>query len=129
VPVNTEEILEAAEQMAASGLRVLAFAERRLPAQPVDLSPDSVEQDLTIIGLVGMGDPIRNEAAEAVEICRQAGITTIMITGDHPVTARALAQELRILEEDQSVFTGRELAETSPEALLSYVDRVRVWRA
>jgi P-type Ca2+ transporter type 2C len=126
-PVNTDEILQAAEQMAARGLRVLAFAERQWPAQPVDLSPERIEQDLMIIGLVGIGDPIRSEAAEAVETCRRAGITTIMITGDHPVTAKAIAQELRILDEDQSVFTGRELAETSPEALLNYVDRVRVY--
>jgi Ca2+-transporting ATPase len=126
-PVNPEEFFKAAERMAALGLRVLAFAVRRWPAKPVDLTPESVERDLTIIGLAGIGDPIRKEAAEAVETCRQAGITTVMITGDHPATARAIAEELGILQEHQFVLSGRELAEMGEETLLSRIDRVRVY--
>ena len=80
------------------GLRVLAFGMRRWRAQPVELTPDAVEKDLTFIGLVGIGDPIRKEAAEAIEMSRRAGIATTMITGDHPVTAKAVAKELGILD-------------------------------
>lgn len=126
-PVDRDDLLHAAEKMAGLGLRVLAFAVRQWPAQPVDLSPESVERDLTIIGLTGIGDPIRPEAAEAVATCRQAGIVTVMITGDHPMTARAIAAELGILDKHHSVLTGRELAEASEETLLSHTDRVRVY--
>jgi Ca2+-transporting ATPase len=124
---RSEEVIEAAQQMAALGLRVLAFAVRRWPAQPVDLTPESVERDLRILGLAGIGDPVRREAAEAVETCHQAGITTVMITGDHPVTARAIAKELRILHAEESLLTGRELAEMSEETLRSRVDKARVY--
>ena len=125
--VKPQEVFNAAEEMAALGLRVLAFAARRLPTTPVDITHEAVEKDLTIIGLVGIGDPIRNEAAEAIETCRQAGITSIMITGDHPVTARAIAKELGILREHQSILTGRELAELAEEELAGRADSVRVY--
>lgn len=125
--VKPEEIFNASVEMAALGLRVLTFAMRRWPTIPVDLIPEAVEKDLTIIGLVGIGDPIRKEAAEAIATCRQAGITTIMITGDHPMTARAIAKELGILREHQSILTGRELAELTEEELAGRVDSVRVY--
>ena len=127
VPVVPDELIRAAENMAALGLRVLAFGMRRWSAQPVNLSPGAVEKDLTIIGLVGIGDPIRKEAAEAIETCQRAGITTVMITGDHPVTARAIAKDLGMLREGQSVLTGRELAELSEEELAEQVDSLRVY--
>jgi Ca2+-transporting ATPase len=124
---NHPEVLEGAQQMAALGLRVLAFAARRWPAQPVNLTSESVERDLTILGLAGIGDPVRTEAADAVATCRQAGIATIMITGDHPVTARAIAKQLNILDGSDSVLTGRELAEASEAELLNHVDSIRVY--
>jgi Ca2+-transporting ATPase len=127
VTVKAEEVFHAAEEMAVLGLRVLAFAVRRWPATSLDLTPEALEKDLTIIGLVGMGDPIRKEAAEAIETCRQAGITTIMITGDHPVTAKAIAKELGVLQEHQSILTGRELAELAEEELAARVDSVLVY--
>jgi Ca2+-transporting ATPase len=126
-PVNTIEILRAAEDMAGHGLRVLAFAMRRLAEQPMDLSVQSVERDLTLLGLAGIGDPIRIEAADAVRTCQQAGITTIMITGDHPVTAKAVARQLYILGDEQSVLTGRELTESDDDEFLKNIDRVRVY--
>ena len=127
VTVKAEEVFHAAEEMAVLGLRVLAFAVRRWPATSLELTPEAMEKDLTIIGLVGMGDPIRKEAAEAIETCRQAGITTIMITGDHPVTAKAIAKELGVLQEHQSILTGRELAELAEEELAARVDSVLVY--
>ncbi len=125
--LNAGEVFHAAEEMAALGLRVLAFAVRRWPGPSIELSPESVEKDLTIIGLVGIGDPIRTEAAEAIRTCRQAGITTIMITGDHPITAKAMARELGLLHEGQSIMTGRELAELTEEELKDRAGSVRVY--
>ena len=125
--VTPGELFNAAEEMAAIGLRVLAFGMRRWREQPVELTPDAVEKDLTFIGLVGIGDPIRKEAAEAIEISRRAGISTTMITGDHPVTAKAVAKELGILDKDDSTWTGRELAKATEDELAQQVDSVRVY--
>jgi Ca2+-transporting ATPase len=125
--LDREEISDAAEKMAELGLRVLAFGTRHWPEYPADWSPEKVERELTIVGLAGIGDPIRREAVDAVEMCRKAGITTVMITGDHPATAAALAKELRILGEHQSVLTGRELADLSDSVLSSRIDNVSVY--
>jgi Ca2+-transporting ATPase len=108
-------------------LRVLAFAMRRWPAQPLDLEPASIEKDLTVLGLVGIGDPIRKEATAAIQICRRAGIVATMITGDHPVTAKAVAKELGILEQGGSIWSGRELANATEQELAAQVDSVRVY--
>jgi Ca2+-transporting ATPase len=126
-PLVPGEFSEAADEMAARGLRVLALALRRWPAVPVDLTPEVLESDLTVIGLVGIGDPVRAEAAEAVRMCQRAGIATVMITGDHPATAKAIATELGVLGERHSVLTGRELAAMTDEELLVRVDSVRVY--
>jgi len=125
--INPEEFFHAAEEMAALGLRVLALATRRWQAQPIELVPHIIENQLTILGLVGIGDPIRSEAAEAIATCRHAGIATIMITGDHPVTARAIAKEVGILEDHHSIVTGRELSDMSDEALNQRIDNIRVY--
>jgi Ca2+-transporting ATPase len=125
--VSVEVLLNAAEEMAATGLRVLAFGMRRWRAQPVEVTPAAVENDLTFIGLVGIGDPVRKEAAEAIEVSRRAGITTTMITGDHPVTAKAVAKELGILGMDDCTWTGRELANATDEELADQVESVRVY--
>ena len=98
------------ERMAGDGLRVLALGMRRWSALPDDVSPETVERDLTLLGLVGLVDPPRQEAREAVELCKSAGIVPVMITGDHPMTARAIARRLGILEEGGNALTGTELA-------------------
>jgi P-type Ca2+ transporter type 2C len=125
--LNGEEFLAAAEQMAALGLRVLAFAMRRWPPKPIEITTESVERGLTIIGLVGIGDPVRKEAADAIETCRQAGIATVMITGDHPVTARAIGNTLGLLRENRSVISGRDLAELTEEELSRRVESIAVY--
>ena len=84
------------ERMAADGLRVLALGMRRWSALPADVIPEVVERELTLLGLVGLLDPPRQEAREAVEMCQSAGIVPVMITGDHPVTAEAIARRLGI---------------------------------
>jgi Ca2+-transporting ATPase len=125
--LQPDELLQAAEQMARSGLRVLAFGMRRWSTQPPALTPDVVEKDLTIIGLAGIGDPIRKEAAEAIGICHSAGIATTMITGDHPVTANAVAKELGILDKEGRTWTGVDLTRATEKQLAAEVDTVRVY--
>jgi Ca2+-transporting ATPase len=88
----------AAERMAAAGMRVLAVAMRTLPAVPSPLEAEAVERELTFLGLVGLLDPPRPEARAAVEECLRAGIRVVMVTGDHPATARAIAAQVGITE-------------------------------
>lgn len=96
------------DRMANDGLRTLGVACRSFSAIPPDLSP-SIERELTLLGLVGIRDPARPEAAEAVRHAKEAGIRTIMITGDHALTAEAIARDLGILRAGQSAITGAEL--------------------
>ncbi|MDH5255344.1 MAG: cation-translocating P-type ATPase, partial [Gammaproteobacteria bacterium] len=116
-----------AERLAAGGQRVLAFAMKRLPELPAGLDPDDTERDLVFVGLAGLMDPPRPEAAPAVAACKAAGITPVMITGDHPATAKAVAARLGIIEPGARVITGRELAGLSPEALATELPQVRVY--
>ena len=126
-PLPVDELRAASERMAADGLRVLAVGMRRWPALPPPDDPAGVEHDLTLLGLVGLLDPPREEAREAVETCRQAGIVPVMITGDHPLTARAIARRLGIVDHSGEVLTGRELASLPAEALAQRVGHVRVY--
>jgi len=123
-PAETER---AAEQMAGDGLRVLAVAKRDWSHLPESLDPKHVERHLTFIGLVGLLDPPRAEAKEAVRLCRTAGITPVMITGDHPATARAIAERLEIAAPGAKVLTGRELERLSLEEFEAQVEHVRVY--
>ncbi|RII27175.1 MAG: ATPase [Geobacter sp.] len=126
-PYDREELHRASELMADQGLRVLALAIRRWEGVP-DLLETDAESELTLIGLVGMLDPPREEAVAAVALCRGAGITPVMITGDHPVTARVIARRVGILTDgSEMVLTGRELADLSLEELEREVERVRVY--
>ena len=126
-PVKREAILAQAERMAANGLRVLAVAFRKWPGLPDDLAPNQAERDLIFLGLVGLLDPPRPEAQEAVKLCQSAGITPVMITGDHPATARAIAVRLGIITNDDVVMTGQELAPLSIEEFEEHVERIRVY--
>ncbi|MDD5556512.1 MAG: HAD-IC family P-type ATPase [bacterium] len=101
----------AAEEMAARGLRVLAFAMKTVPADRRTIERGDVEEGLLLLGLQGMIDPPRDEAIEAVRACRSAGIRVKMITGDHALTARAVARRMGLIEgEEEPVHTGEELA-------------------
>jgi Ca2+-transporting ATPase len=126
-PIDAEGVRSEAERMAAEGLRVLAFACRSLDRVPDEVAPERVEAGLTLLGLVGLLDPPRAEAADAVRLCRTAGITPVMITGDHPATARAIAQRLAMVERDHAVLTGAQLAHLSDEALVQRAEHVRVY--
>jgi Ca2+-transporting ATPase len=124
-PFDVDEALAQAERMASQGLRVLAIAERRLAAPPAGI--DDAENDLSFLGLVGLMDPPRDEAAAAVAECLAAGIRPVMITGDHPATARAIAERLGIVGRGGRVITGVELAALSDAELAAQVDGIRVY--
>jgi Ca2+-transporting ATPase len=127
-PLDAAEALQAAAAMAQQGLRVLAVARRRLAADPSADSADAVESGLTLLGLIGLADPPRPEAAAAVAECRSAGIVPVMITGDHPATALAIARELGIAApDDTAVLTGTELAALDDAALAARVETTHVY--
>ena len=112
---NFEEAIKITnEQMAREALRVLAFGYKELDHKPVK---EELEKDLTFIGLYGMIDPPRMEAKAAVEKCKTAGIKTVMITGDHKITAIAIAKQLGILENENEAITGSELNKITDEDL------------
>jgi Ca2+-transporting ATPase len=126
--VDAVEIQRVNDRMSADGLRVLGIAMRTWDALPDDMSPEHVEAGLAILGLVGMMDPPREEAGEAVRLCKTAGIKPVMITGDHPLTATTIATRLGILEQDsRAVLTGRELDQLSLEEFEERVERIRVY--
>ncbi|HEY7452793.1 MAG TPA: cation-translocating P-type ATPase [Candidatus Limnocylindria bacterium] len=111
---------QAAQAMASDALRVLAVA--RKPGADLE----SADSDMTFLGLIGMIDPPRPEAADAVQTCREAGIKPVMITGDHPLTARAVASELGILTNGR-VISGQELDEMAPADLARDLDDIEVF--
>jgi len=127
IVLTPSTILEQADRMAADGIRVLAVAYRIWPDVPADLSPEIVERGLTFLGLAGLMDPPREEAGEAVALCKSAGIRPVMITGDHPATARAIAARLGIIENSDSVLTGQELSRLPVETFETRVDEIRVY--
>ena len=121
------QILAANESMAKDALRVLAIAYKEVRAdEPVD-DEETIERGLTLLGLIGMMDPPRDEAKEAVRICRQVQIRPIMITGDHKLTAVAVAAEIDIYREGDLVLTGDDLSRMSDEQFAEIVDRVSVY--
>jgi Ca2+-transporting ATPase len=118
------EIIRCAEEMASSGLRVIALAYKICDKFSM---PDS-ERDFIFLGLVGMIDPPRPEVKEAVEKCKQAGIKPIMITGDHKLTALAVAKEVGIIEKNYAeILTGEELDKMSDEELEQKVENISVY--
>jgi Ca2+-transporting ATPase len=123
-----DQILKTNEEMANQALRVLAIAYRALPkTETKEYDEEKLESDLVFIGLAGMIDPPRAEAKGANELCQKAGIKTVMITGDHKLTAVAIAKELGMMEKDDMVLTGAELDELSLEDLEKIVEKVAVY--
>jgi Ca2+-transporting ATPase len=128
IPTDRAALLQVAEAMATDGLRVLAFAYRKWPTLPDDEPPEYLEKELVFLGFAGLIDPPRSEAKQAVALCKSAGITPVMITGDHPATARAIAHELGILKNsDGIVMTGSELSRLDQQAFEAQVEHVRVY--
>ena len=125
-PIDRDAMLAVAERMAADGLRVLAFARRRFDVAP-PIESGHVEAELDFLGLAGLLDPPRAEAAAAIADCASAGIVPVMITGDHPETARAIARRLGLLDERGEVLTGAELAKMPDAEFARHVRTVRVY--
>ncbi|MBN2612968.1 MAG: calcium-translocating P-type ATPase, PMCA-type [Bacteroidales bacterium] len=115
------------EEMAGSALRLLAMAYKELPEAPVKAETGSLENNLVFAGLVGMIDPARPEAFEAVKKCSTAGIKPVIITGDHKITAVAIASQLGILNEGDLAITGNELEQLTDEELFENVNRYSVY--
>ena len=132
VPIDADAVQTHVEAMASQGLRVLAFASSDMPAEANSITHEDIA-DLTFLGLQGMIDPPRPEAIQAVRACQSAGIRVKMITGDHPVTALAIAKKLGLngtttdVEESALVMTGHELAQKSDRELIEIAERVAVF--
>jgi len=122
-----KRIMDANDHMARQALRVLAVAFRVERNVPDEATPEMVEQDMTFVGLLGMIDPPRKQARPAIQKARQAGIRTVMITGDYPDTARAIAEEIGLLEMGHRVIAGAELEQMDDDRLRCEVMRADVF--
>lgn len=132
IPVAfTPELREKSQQVhdefADKALRVIAIGYRRFDEMPSELTEEYLEHDLTFLGIVGMIDPPRPESAKAVSIAKTAGIKTVMITGDHILTAKAIAREIGIFEEGDRAITGAELVKMTEKELVENVRQISVY--
>ncbi|OOZ70851.1 cation-translocating P-type ATPase [Solemya velum gill symbiont] len=124
--IDQQEILQQAEEMATEGYRVLALAMRRFPHLPDCITQECIETELVLLGLVGLIDPPRTEVPAAISACKTAGIKPVMITGDHPATASAIARRLDIAS-DIEVMTGSDIAALSEEEFADRVEEISVY--
>lgn len=124
---TASSIQEAIEGLASQALRTIAIGFKEIPAKTMILHEKEAECDLTFIGLQGMIDPPRPEVKDAVKECKEAGIKTVMITGDHVITAKAIAKELGILTKNSKVLDGNALSEMNVDELEEVVDDVSVF--
>lgn len=124
-PALRASILDINDSLASEALRVLGFAYKNIPAGRYNR--DELEEELIFVGLAGMIDPPRPEAREAVRKCRQAGIKPVMITGDHKITAAAIAKELEIADENSRILTGAELDIMNEKDILNTAEKVSVY--
>ena len=120
-------IAAANDRLARSGMRVLGLAVRPLTEMPATVDESTVERDMVFVGMVAMIDPARAEVKDAVATCRAAGVRPVMITGDHPLTARYIAAELDMAGVDTEVLTGIDLSRTSTDELQDIVERTSVY--
>ena len=127
IDVYSNKIREENEKMAKQALRVLGCAYKELNHKPTKEEMQNIESDLIFIGMVGMIDPPREEAKKAVEKCKTAGIKTVMITGDHKITATAIAKKLGILENDDEAITGADLENMTDGELEKNVRKYSVY--
>ena len=115
------------EGLAKNALRVLGFAYKEIDKVPTNEEMKDIESHLTYVGMVGMINPPREEAKQAVEKCKTSGIKTVMITGDHKITATAIAKQLGILEDESEAITGSELEKMSDEDLIKNIRKYSVY--
>lgn len=127
VDADVHEINRWNSDFCGEGLRVIAVAVHALNQLPEKITPEAVENNLTFIGLIGMLDPHREDVAATVRACSEAGIRTVMITGDHPGTASAIARKLGIMRENEMAITGKELARMSDKKLSASIEKYSVF--
>ncbi|MGD2201733.1 MAG: HAD-IC family P-type ATPase, partial [Candidatus Bathyarchaeota archaeon] len=122
-------IFDIVQNMASEALRVLALGYKEVPSEVEEFNMEEIESDLTFVGLVGMIDPPRGEVPQAIDVCNQAGIKTVMVTGDHRLTAVAIAKQIGMLNEEteSSVMTGEDLEEIDDEKLDVIIEEVSVF--
>lgn len=125
--IDRDAILQTADEWSQNGIRVIAFGFKLVHELPEPFSYENVETDLQFAGLVGMIDPPREEVKQAIAECKAAGIRPVMITGDHPATAAAIAKEIGILTKNDLVMTGKELKSIAMEDFEEQVEKVRVY--
>jgi len=126
--ISVEEIESHSLEMSRKGLRVLAYGYKIINEIPIQPSSENLENDLTFLGIAGLIDPPRPEAIHAVEECARAGIIPVMITGDHPETARAIATEVGILKHpDDKLLSGQELSNLAEEEFLEIIGKIKVY--
>lgn len=118
---------QSCQLMASEALRLLAFAERRLEFSSSKIADEDIENNLVFLGLVGLQDPPHADVKDSVSRCKQAGIKPVMITGDHPNTAKAIAEELGILNAGDRLITGVELDKMSDDEFLKCVTEIAVY--
>ncbi len=124
---DRHQLVYSNQELASRGLRVLGFAYKELPLRFTNFTEQSLEKELIFLGFMGMIDSPRKDAVEALKECRKAGIDVVMITGDHKLTAMAVAADMGILEKGQKALTGEELSKLSDQQLLEVVEEVRVY--
>ncbi|MEM3578219.1 MAG: cation-translocating P-type ATPase [Candidatus Bathyarchaeia archaeon] len=126
---DKEKILEVNEAMAMQALRNLGFAYKELPESTTNFD-EKIENEMTFVGIMGMIDPPREEVKDAISLCRKAGIRVVMVTGDHKLTAVAVAKELNLIGENEApsqVLTGEELDKINDEQLTQMVENVVIY--
>ena len=127
IGINKERILKENEKMANKALRVIAVAYREMESLPNKIDSINIEKNLTFVGLIGMIDPPREGVKEAVETCKKSGIKTVMITGDHIATAKAIAEKIGILSKNDKALTGAELDKIDQETFEKEVKNYTVF--
>lgn len=127
IDADRKRLAAANLDMAGQALRVLAMGAKEINAVPASVTPDTVERDLIFVGMVGMIDPPREEVRDAVAECRNAGIKPVMITGDHKITATAIARSLGIMTGRDTALTGTDVERMSDEELRGKADGVAVY--
>lgn len=125
--VDVEQWRQRAEELAHRGRRTIAVAVRDWNSDRLPAEAETAERGLQVLGLFGIVDPVRPEARPAIAACRSAGVRPVMITGDHPLTARAIAQEIGLRDGDEDILTGVELEQLSDDELLERAPRISVY--
>ena len=127
INLKKSQILAQAEQLANDGYRVLAFASRHFESMPENIDADTIEKNLTFLGLVALTDPLRTEVPKAMADCISAGITPVIITGDHRGTALAIAKRLDIAKGEPKMLDGKELDLISNQELVNIVSSIQLF--